>query len=106
MILNNLATAIIRGGGDSNDRALQLANETLALLPDHPDALSTRGEVYVAMERWSDAIADLTQSLQHRAQSVELHRLLEKAYLGINDTQMAAEHGKRAEELEVETRIP
>ena len=100
MILNNLATAIVRGGGDSKDRALQLANETLALLPDHPDALSTRGEVYVAMERWPDAIADLTQSLRHRAQSPELHRLLEKAYLGINDAQMATEHRKRAEELE------
>jgi tetratricopeptide (TPR) repeat protein len=106
MILNNLATAIIRGGGDSNDRALKLANETLLLLPDHPDALSTRGEVYVAMERWPEAIADLTQSLQHRAQSAELHRLLEKAYLGINETQMAAEHRKRAEELEERSGTP
>lgn len=100
MVLNNLATAIVRSGRDSKDRALKLANETLTLLPDHPDALSTRGEVYVAMERWPDAIADLTQSLQHRAKSAELHRLLEKAYLGINDAQMAADHRKRAEELE------
>ena len=106
MVLNNLATALVRGGGDSKDRALQLANETLTLLPDHPDALSTRGEVYVAMERWPDAIADLTQSLQHRAKSAELHRLLEKAYLGINDTQMAADHRKRAEELEAKGVLP
>jgi len=106
MVLNNLATAIVRGGGDSKDRALQLANETLTLLPDHPDALSTRGEVYVAMERWPDAIADLTQSLQHRAKSAELHRLLEKAYLGINDTQMATDHRKRAEELEAAGALP
>lgn len=100
MVLNNLATAIVRGQGDTNDRALQLANETLTLLPDHPDALSTRGEVYLAMERWPEAIADLTQSLQHRAKSAELHRLLEKAYLGIDDAQMATEHRQRAEELE------
>lgn len=106
MVLNNLATAIVRGGGDSKDRALQLANETLTLLPDHPDALSTRGEVYVAMERWPDAIADLTQSLQHRAESAELHRLLEKAYFGINDPQMATDHRKRAEELEVAAALP
>lgn len=106
MVLNNLATAIVRGGGDSKDRALQLANETLTLLPDHPDALSTRGEVYVAMERWPDAIADLTQSLQHRAKSAELHRLLEKAYLGINDPQMATDHRKRAEELEAAGALP
>lgn len=106
MVLNNLATAIIRSGGDSKDRALQLANETLTLLPDHPDALSTRGEVYVAMERWPDAIADLTQSLKHRSNSAELHRLLEKAYLGINDAQMAADHRKRAEELEAAEALP
>jgi uncharacterized protein HemY len=85
---------------------LQLANETLILLPDHPDALSTRGEVFVAMERWPDAIADLTQSLHHRAKSAELHRLLEKAYLGISDTQMANDHRKRAEELEAAGALP
>jgi hypothetical protein len=55
------------------------------------------------MERWPDAIADLTQSLQHRAKSAELHRLLEKAYLGVNDAQMAADHRQRAEELEAAT---
>ncbi len=100
MILNNLATAIVRGGGDRNDRALQLANETLVILPDHPDALSTRGEIYVAMERWQDAVADLTESLKLRSNSAELHRLLEKAYTGLPDLQMAEEHRQRASELE------
>lgn len=100
MILNNLATAIVRGKGDSDDRALELANQTLALLPDHPDALSTRGEVYVAMKRWPDAIADLTQSLKLRQNSAELHRLLEVAYSAMNDQQMAEEHRQRAMALE------
>jgi tetratricopeptide (TPR) repeat protein len=100
MILNNLATAIVRSGGDDNDRALQLANETLVILPDHPDALSTRGEIYVAMERWQDAIADLTESLKLRSQSAELHRLLEMAYTGLPDPQMAEKHRQRAAELE------
>jgi len=100
MVLNNLATAIIRGSDGSKDRALQLANETLALLPDHPDALSTRGEVYVAMKRWPEAVADLTESLKLRQKNAELHRLLEKAYTGLPDLQMAEEHRQRAEELE------
>ena len=99
MILNNLATAIVRSGGD-NDRALQLANETLVILPDHPDALSTRGEIHVAMERWQDAVADLTESLKLRSQSAELHRLLEKAYTGLPDPQMAEKHRQRASELD------
>ena len=96
MVLNNLATAIVRDTNDSDERALLLANQTLALLPDHPDALSTRGEVYVAMERWPEAIADLTQSLKLRQNSAELHRLLETAYSAMNDNQMAEEHRQRA----------
>lgn len=100
MILNNLAIAIVRGGGDSKERALELANRTLDILPDHPDAIATRGEIYVAMERWEDAIADLTQALKLRSNSSLVHRLLEKAYTGLPDLEMAAKHGERAVELE------
>ncbi len=100
MILNNLAIAIIRGGGDSQERALELANRTLTILPDHPDAIATRGEVYVAMKRWDDAIADLTQALKLRSNSSLVHRLLEQAYTGLSDSKMAARHGERAVELE------
>ena len=101
MIVNNLAISIIRGGGDSKERALDLANTTLTLLPDHPDALSTRGEVYVAMEQWDNAIADLTQALKLRGNSFVVHRLLERAYNGQSDFAMAAKHGERAVELEL-----
>lgn len=103
MILNNLALAILRDHGfrdDKLDRALKLANETLAILPDHPDALSTRGEIYVAMKSWQDAVSDLTESLKLRRNSAELHRLLETAYTGLPDPQMAEEHRQRAIELE------
>ncbi len=100
MVLNNLATAIIRGGGDTNDRALQLVNETLVILPDHPDVLATRGEIYIAMKRWTDAIADLTESVKLRSNSIEVHRLLEKAYTGLPDLEMAEKHRQCASELE------
>jgi exosortase len=100
MILNNLAIAIIRGGGDTKERALQLANETLLLLPDHPDALSTRGEIYVAMERWQEAAADLTESLKLRQNSSNVHRLLATTYAALADTEMAERHRQRAAQLE------
>ncbi|MFN9717635.1 MAG: archaeosortase/exosortase family protein [Planctomycetota bacterium] len=103
MVLNNLATCLVRTNSkerDSLQRALDLANQTLTLLPDHPDALSTRGEVLVAMERWTEAIADLTQSLKLRKNNPEVHRLLEKAYRATNDIPMADEHARRAIELE------
>ncbi len=100
MVLNNLATAIIRGRGDTNDRALRLANETLVILPNHPDVLATRGEIYIVMERWTDAIADLTESVKLRRNSLEVHRLLEKAYTGLPDLEMAEKHRQCASELE------
>ncbi len=103
MVLNNLATCLVRSTGagkESLQRALDLANQTLTMLPDHPDALSTRGEILVAMSRWNDAIADLTQSLKLRRNNPEVHRLLEKAYRAINDIPMADEHARKAIELE------
>lgn len=44
--------------------------------------------------------ADLTESLKFRKNSAELHRLLETAYTGLPDPQMAEEHRQRAIELE------
>jgi len=100
MILNNLAVASIRGSVDPKERALKHANEALKLLPDQPEVLATRGEIYVAMEQWSDAIADLTQTLKVQKNNAALHRLLEQAYRGLDDPEMAEEHGQRAAELE------
>ena len=58
----------------------------------------------MALERWPEAIADLTQSLKFRQKSAELHRLLEKAYTGLADPRMAEEHRERAKELEAQTK--
>ena len=52
------------------------------------------------MERWDDAIADLTQALELRGNTSLVHRLLEKAYTGLSDLELAAKHGERAAELE------
>jgi predicted Zn-dependent protease len=99
MILNNLATAIVRSGARSPEDALTLANQTLMLIPDHPDALATRGEVYVAMKRWNDAIADLTEALKLRKDSLLVHHLLVTAYRELSEPKMQELHLKRIEEL-------
>lgn len=100
MVLNNLAIATIRRSVDNGQRALFFADQALDLVPDHPDALATRGEVYVAMSHWDDALADLTQALKLRGKDASLHRLLAKTYTGLSDKAMAASHRQRALELE------
>ena len=102
MILNNLAIAILRANADANaaEAALVLANLTLDKLPGNPDALATRGEVYMALGRSLEAIADLMDAMKNRPATAEWHRLLEKAYTAESDPEMAAEHARRASELE------
>ena len=100
MILNNLAIATLRTDPTAAETALVLANLTLEKLPNNPDALSTRGEIYVALGRWHEGIADLMDALKVRPATSEWHRLLEKAYTQSSDPKMAAEHASRAAELE------
>jgi tetratricopeptide (TPR) repeat protein len=99
MVLNNLTLATIRGRPQDAETALRYANETLGLVPGNSDALAARGEVYLVMKNYKDALADLIESLRNRPGSVEIHQLLEQAYLGLGDERMAHEHAKRATEL-------
>jgi len=100
MILNNLAIATVRTDPNAAEAALVLANQTLKTLPNNPDALSTRGEIYVALGRWHEGIADLMDAMKVRPATAEWHRLLEKAYTATSDPEMAAEHARRASELD------
>lgn len=99
MILNNLAVALLRGEPRDPKRALETVELALNLIPDHPDMLSTRGEVYAAMERWQDAAADLQRALPLRPGSREIHLLLDRVFTALNDPGMALEHRRAAERL-------
>jgi suppressor of tumorigenicity protein 13 len=106
MVLNNLATALVRGRPNERERALQVAEQTLELIPENADAMATRGEVYVRLGRWNDALKDLTQAIQVRNQSPEIHRLLEETYRALKDEKMADVHRRRAEELDTTSESP
>ncbi|MCA9047312.1 MAG: tetratricopeptide repeat protein [Planctomycetaceae bacterium] len=92
MILNNLAIALVRSADDHADRALELANEALAILPEHPDVLSTRAEIYMAQKRWEDARRDLEISLPRRPESRNSRKLLAKVYDELDEPALAEEH--------------
>ncbi|MEZ6125442.1 MAG: hypothetical protein R3C49_20025 [Planctomycetaceae bacterium] len=101
MVLNNLAISLVRGAASSEqlDRARELSNTALSQLPDHPDVLSTRAEIYLAQDRLEDARRDLEISLPHRPESVNIRMLLVKVFTGLNEPSLAAQHQKVLDQL-------
>ncbi len=99
-VLNNLALAMVRNDAQAGEEALSLINQALAMLPDNPDLLSTRGEIHVARQQWNLALADLSTSLEHRPDSVLIHRLLDRTCTGLNADRQALKHRQMADRLE------
>jgi uncharacterized protein HemY len=111
MVLNNLAIALICGAdGPSmaadSERALQLAESALAIVPQQPDVLSTRGEILIAQERWEDARRDLEVALSKRQKSantiyseIYIRRLLVQVFEALGEPALAAEHGRLLKQL-------
>ena len=92
MVLNNLALATVRGSSPDYDYALSLVAPVLQQLQNHPDALSTRAEILVAMERWEEADRDLQLALPERPDSVNVRRLLVLVNEKLGNQALAARH--------------
>ncbi|MEZ6131853.1 MAG: hypothetical protein R3C59_24605 [Planctomycetaceae bacterium] len=100
MVLNNLALALVRDDPGTAERALGLVAEVLEILPDHPDALSTRAEVLICMERWEEARRDLEVVLPKRTTSRNSRMLMARVYDALNEPALAEEHRRILKELE------
>lgn len=92
MIQNNLAIALIRGNSGQLTRAFDLVDRAIRQLPENPDLLSTKAEIYVAMRRWPEALAELNRALPQRRNSIVVHQLLEQVYTEMNELEMARRH--------------
>jgi uncharacterized protein HemY len=100
VILNNLALATVRGPGSATQNALTLINQALELVPNNPELLSTRGEIFVAMQRWTDARRDLEESIRIRGGRPKVHRLLAQVWNGLNNPEQAEAQRQLAEQQE------
>lgn len=100
MVLNNLALAVIRARSSdasksaNGDRALKLANDALKVVPEHPDVLSTRGEILIAQERFEEARRDLEIALPKRQKSSNIRRLLVEVFNALGEHSIAEEHDR------------
>lgn len=101
-ILNNLALAILRGEDPDLDRCLNLINEVMDLLPEqkHPDAYSTRAEIYIKLRRFKEADRDLQKALPQRPNSQKVHELLIVVKDELGETALADEHRHILTELQ------
>ncbi|MEY3459768.1 MAG: hypothetical protein RL215_2925 [Planctomycetota bacterium] len=105
IILNNLAIAMVRSTPPSTERALEYVEESLAILPDNPDILSTRAEIFMARSNHRAALADLERSVQVRPDRPSTHRLLAMAYDATGKNDLARHHFEEAARLERATKL-
>lgn len=99
VVLNNLALATLRGPSPNPQDSLKLAETVLEIVPNHPDALSTRAEVLLAMERWQEADRDLQLALPSRPASRNVRRMLVQVNEQLGNDALATEHRRILESL-------
>jgi predicted Zn-dependent protease len=99
-IANNLAWTLLKSEPPDLSRALELVSQALKLTPNSPDCYDTRANIYMAMERWEDAVKDFEVVLRARPSDAKLHRSLAEAYRKLHMDDLAKRHDDAAVALE------
>lgn len=100
IILNNLAFLLALGGTEeaTNGESLRLVEEAIELNGPSADILDTRAVVYNAQKQYSQAIADIDQSLMDTPTASKwYHKAV--AHIGANQIPEARQAWKEAEKL-------
>lgn len=104
-VLNNLAMALMEtGSSQSFQQALDLSNEAIRQLPDHPYLRDTRGRVFLKLNRPIDAIPDLEFALRAPELAPSLHELLSECYTSLGQKDLAASHSEKSKKASIESR--
>ncbi len=77
--------------------ALEAANRAIEIDEMHPEFRETRGQIFLKLEQWEAAAADLQQALNGDLPNLaEVHRALAKAYEQLGEDELAAAHRRQA----------
>jgi tetratricopeptide (TPR) repeat protein len=102
--LNNLAFVLASQRNPDLPRALSLVDRAIELNPQLIEIYDTRGQIFIAMERWVDGIADLERALRGGASDqARIHHSLAKAYAATENETLAAMHESKAAQLDKST---
>ncbi len=89
---NNLAWALSQEPDADLDAALAAAHRALELMPNQSRFLETRGQIYVSLGMWREAVADLEVALNGMPNAEKIHASLATAYDALGQSDMAAIH--------------
>ena len=95
IILNNLATALLRQENPDPVQSLEQIDLALRQVPGQVDLLVTKGEALVASSEWEAAIRVLVPVVQVRPDHALVHSLLARAYAAVGSDELANEHANR-----------
>lgn len=100
MVANNLAWVLAHGKSPDLPRALELSQRAVEKMPQDLGYRDTRAHVYLKMERWREAMADLEWILERQQNYPGVHAALAEVYDHLRMPELAAAHRRAAQELE------
>lgn len=95
--LNNLAWVLANSSQPKLERAVELATTAIEQQPSVANFLETRGQIYIKMERWKDAVTDLELALARMEKKAGVHAALAVAYRKLGDEKLAQLHEEAAD---------
>ena len=105
-IANNLAWILTHQKIPQPERALSVINTVLERHPNVPRFRDTRGEAYLALGQWDEAIRDLEFALSTLREDPRIHLSLAKAYEAREQPELAEAHRDEARRLRHESEQP
>lgn len=98
-IANNFAWVLATTTPSEQEKALKIIDMVIEKAPFASQYRDTRGQIYLQMGRYQDALADLEFALKEMSESRSLHRALQKCYDNLDMKEMALVHKEFADKL-------
>ncbi len=94
---NNYAWALTQQPNPDLETALVAVNHALQIMPNEFRFRETRGQVFVQLGKWQEAVTDLEVALNGMPEARAVHASLAKAYEALGQTELARMHREQAQ---------
>lgn len=95
-VANNLAWILAQEPQPDLQRALKIINSVIQHAPHEGAYRDTRGQIYVKLERWPEALDDLQAALPQLRENRQLHEAMAKVYQALGRAGLAEKHAQIA----------